>query len=519
MTNEKSGCLVKREPAFLFTLRYNKRCYNMIRPHKVITLLFCLLICSQAFTQNDTILLNFEQLIDAARNKSPQSAMARHAFKSAYWQYRSFKAGYLPLLSLSTTPIGINRSLVSYTLPDGSDTFIARSGNNSLIQIGMSQKIPFTGGEISIGSELQRTDFFTDSKTSYMINPIKVAYRQPIFAFNPFKWERKIEPLRYQEAKKSYRTRLEEISQRAVQLFFDLVLAQINTEISQLNYQNNDTLYKIAQGRYNIGTIARDELLQMELAYLNSQNTFKQSLNDYENTHFRLRSYLGYPNTTYLQVVVPDSVPEIIIDKDRALEYARSNNPRIDAIEINSIEADREVARTRSEQFMQADLFISLGLSKTGMHPKELTHDLLDQQQVSVGLSIPILDWGKAKGHYKMALSNRDLTKLTAEQERIDFEQQISLQVSKFNIQKAQIATAAKADTISQLRYQIAKQRFMVGKVAITDLNIAGNERDGARRNYIGTIRDYWVSYFVIRYLTAYDFIKQQTIDVEYETE
>ena len=85
--------------------------------------------------------------------------MARHTYKASYWQYRSYRAGYLPSLSLTSLPLGINRSLTSYTLPDGSDTFIERRGNNSSVQLNLAQKVPFTGGEFSIGSALQRTDF------------------------------------------------------------------------------------------------------------------------------------------------------------------------------------------------------------------------------------------------------------------------------------------------------------------------------------------------------------------------
>lgn len=496
----------------------------MLPMKKVKSLIFIvpLLLFGEAlYSQKDTILLTFDQLIEIARNKSPHSAMARHTFKASYWQYRSYRAGYLPSLSLTSLPLGINRSLTSYTLPDGSDTFIERRGNNSSVQLNLAQKVPFTGGEFSIGSALQRTDFFTDSltATSYMLNPINISYKQPLFTFNPYKWERKIEPIRYEEAKKQFQSRLEDISQRAVQQFFDLVLAQINTEISRINYQNNDTLYKIAQGRYNIGTIARDELLQMELTLLNSQNAYKQSLNDYEDYHFRLRSFLGYPNTVVLKIVVPDSVPNVVIDSDKALELALKNNPKMLEIQRNRIEAEREVARTRSERLLNADLYLSFGLSKTGDELERLTKDMLDQQMVSVGLSIPLVDWGRGKGRYKMALSNLDLTKITGEQEQLDFEQQIFLQVLRFNMQKDQILTAAKADTISQLRFEVAKQRFMVGKVAITDLNIAGNERDGARRNYVSAIRDYWLNYYALRGLTAFDFIRNEEITVDLETE
>ena len=228
---------------------------------------------------------------------------------------------------------------------------------------------------------------------------------------------------------------------------------------------------------------------------------------------------MGYPNTVILKIVVPDSVPNVVIDSDKALELALKNNPKMLEIQRNMIEAEREVARTRSERILNADLYVSFGLSKTGNELEELTKDMLDQQMVSVGLSIPLVDWGRGKGRYKMALSNLDLTKITGEQEQLDFEQQIFLQVLRFNMQKDQILTAAKADTISQLRFEVAKQRFMVGKVAITDLNIAGNERDGARRNYVSAIRDYWLNYYALRGLTAFDFIRNEEIKVDLEIE
>ena len=43
--------------------------------------------------------------------------------------------------------------------------------------------------------------------------------------------------------------------------FFSLALAQINKQIAEMNYSNADTLFRIAQGRYQLGTIAEDELL------------------------------------------------------------------------------------------------------------------------------------------------------------------------------------------------------------------------------------------------------------------
>jgi outer membrane protein len=49
-------------------------------------------------------------------------------------------------------------------------------------------------------------------------------------------------------------------------------------------------------------------------------------------------------------------------------------------------------------------------------------------------------------------------------------------------------------------------------KLSITDLNIAMQEKDEAKRNYIAALRDLWKSYYRLRRLTLYDFEKDRPI-------
>ena len=78
----------------------------------------------------------------------------------------------------------------------------------------------------------------------------------------------------------------------AVQYFFSLALAQINKQIAVMNLSNADTLYRIADGRYKLGTIAEDDLLQMQLSYLNAETARKQADMNLRDREIRLRSFL-----------------------------------------------------------------------------------------------------------------------------------------------------------------------------------------------------------------------------------
>lgn len=59
-----------------------------------------------------------------------------------------------------------------------------------------------------------------------------IGYRQSLFGYNSLKWDKRIEPVRYQEAKKSYVETLELVSANAINKFFALATAQSNYDIA-----------------------------------------------------------------------------------------------------------------------------------------------------------------------------------------------------------------------------------------------------------------------------------------------
>ncbi len=463
-------------------------------------------------------LLTLEDVVDIAREQSPDALVARHRYRGSYWQHQSYRAGYLPRLRLDATIPNLNRTISPITLPDGSDIFVSRSLATSTGTLDLRQRIGLTGGELFVSSSLQRIDLIRDDATevSYLSTPVNIGFRQPIFAYNPFKWERQIEPLRFQEAQRQYIVNMENISLQATNRFFDLLLAQINMEINAVNLASNDTLYKIAQGRYSLGRIAENELLQMELNALNSEASLEQSRIDYEGALFRFRSYLGLEGTAQLELLPPENTHDLQIDVSTALAEARRNRPDILEFERQVIQADSQVAQARAESRFNADLFAMFGLTQTAQELPSVYRDPLDQQRLTIGVSIPILDWGVSRGRLRMAESNRELVQTTVNQGQTDFNQEVMLKVMEFNMLGSQLVIAEKADIIAQKRYEVTRQRFMIGRIDIIELNLALEEKDRAKQRYLAALRTYWSEFYVMRRLTLYDFVNNQPITVDF---
>lgn len=456
--------------------------------------------------------LSLDEVLRIAKQQSPDAILAQHRFRGSYWQYRTYRAEFLPSLTLNATLPDFNRSISSITLPDGSDRFIERNTINSIANVALTQNVGLTGGQIFLNSELQRIDNLDRDSASYRTTPVSIGFRQPLNGFNSYRWQRKIEPLRFEEARRNYMEALENVSVRAVNLFFELALAQVNLEIAKINYNNTDTLYRISQGRYNIGTIAENQLLQMELSFLNAGISMNEALIALEVQKFQLRSFLGYNETVDLELLFDTNVPDFRLDVAKVSELALQNNPQILNFDRQLIEAEREVARAKSQRGLSANLFANYGLTQSAPELAEAYVDPQISQRVTVGVEIPILDWGLGKGRYRLAQSSQEVIRTQVEQSRVDFEQNVFIQVMQFNLQNDQLNIAAKADTIAQLRFDVTRERFLIGKIDVLDLNIALTEKDVAKRNYISTLRNYWRYYFNLRRLTLYDLEKDQPL-------
>jgi outer membrane protein TolC len=457
--------------------------------------------------------LDLDAAVRLARANSIDALIADNRFKNAFWTYRSFIADRRPVLSLGGTVPRFDRTIQAITQPDGSDLFIQRNQISSNLDLSLSQEVGFTGGRIFAGSGLRRIDLLGDSiTTSWLSSPFFIGWQQPILKYNDWTWRRQIEPLSLEQASRERLESLEDVSVRAVDLFFRLHLAQINREIARLNLANNDTIFQISKGRYNLGKIAENDLLQIELAVLNARVALTVAENEVANATARLQRFLGAPEGTAFELVIPSEFDPMRVDPAEALAHARRFRAAPVAFERRALEAEQQVAVARGNNGFSADLFAQYGLNNTGLDLGGAYQDPQSFQNVGLTLNVPLLDWGQARSQREIAFANRDLVRSQIALDEQNFEQDVLLRVQQFNLQGNQVAIAAKADTVGRKRFEVAKARYLIGKTDITDLNIATSERDQARRAYIDALLSYWTDFYTLRRLTLYDYAADRPI-------
>lgn len=456
--------------------------------------------------------LTLYQAVNMARDLSQSSLLAETRKENRYWQWRTYKSDFLPSLSVSGTLPDFNRSFTPVTQPDGTTEFQPVAVNNSDVMLALSQNIGLTGGTVFASSMVNRFDDFNNDVTRFSGSPFYFGISQPLFGFNQLKWDKLIEPLRYEESLKSYVEELELISIETTDRFFEMLLAQITLEIARKNVASNDTIFRIGQGRYGLGNIAENELLQLELNLLNSNQQVAQSSLDLETARLRLTTYIGMTGAQQFTLAIPDDFPEFVMDEAVALSEARRNRQDAVSFKRQLLEAERNVAQARGTNGLNANLFATFGLSNRGNNLGDVYQDAEDQQQVRIGFDIPILDWGKQKSIVKTAEANQKLVSYTVAQDEINFDQQILTLVRQFEVLRQRLEVSKKADEIGERKYNISKNRYLIGKISITDLNLALQDKDRAKGDYIAALRDFWTAYYEIRRLTLYDFEQNQSL-------
>ncbi len=488
---------------------------------QLIILTFILLNLIQIHAQEDyseNIKLTLDEAIDIAGRQSIYSFKQKNMYLTEYWSFRSYKAEKLPSLSLSTTPFYYERT-ISSQLVDGEYNLFPYEALTSYGSLDLTQNITKTGGEISVSSDFQRVKNYESGVETFESTPVSIGLSQPLNGYNEFKWNSLIKPLEFEQAKKEYLQSLQQTALYTVNYFFGLAEAEINLKIAETNKHNADTLYMIGKGRFEIGTVTQDELLDLELSSLNANMDLSEAKLDLVQARSELNSFLGMEKNVKIECIIPSQIPTFKIKTNKALEKAYENNPDLLSYNQQLIEADQSIAAAKGENGISAEVDLNLGYNKSsgdseesGTFKEVYKSPFEDKKIIEVSLDVPIIDWGLKRGQVQMAKSDKQVVEATVRQARIDFEQTIFMDVMEFNMQEDQVNIAAKADTIAQKGYDVTKQRFLIGKVDVIKLNSARNSVDAAKRAYIESIQSYWESYYTIRQLTLHDFKNDKTL-------
>jgi outer membrane protein TolC len=461
--------------------------------------------------------ITLQDAIAMAQRQGPAAEAARSQRDAARYRNNAFNARLLPQLLLSGNAADLNHGINPITLPDGSTQFIGQSQNQSSMELGFQQRIPLTGGLISVGSAVSRIDEFGTLNSRYwQTSPVVLSIQQDLFKPRDVVWDERLQSLSASVAERAYLEAREDVAQSTADAFFNLYAQEIALANATANVAVNDTLYTLNKGRYEVGKIGENDLLKSELALVRARAAVEDAKLARDRAEAALRRIIDYPEGQPLTIAAPDSIPSVEVDADLAVREALKNSSTVEQADLDEVVVKREINAAKLNSGFNASVRATVGFNQTASQFGAAYQSPLGRQSLTVGLNMPMIQWGAARADvqaaqaddHRVAANNKSRRQALMEDARF----------SALQLQQAQrnVLLAAKADTVSAKQFEVARNRYTVGKVSNTDLYNAQNDKDASVLAHVQALRNYWTAYYHLRRVTLYDFAtKQEMADVK----
>jgi outer membrane protein TolC len=462
--------------------------------------------------------LTLSEAITRAQTQGLQARAVRATRDAARQNDRAFNARLLPQLALNGTVPSYNRSIIAAPQPDGSTLYRPQEQNEAALTMSLNQRIPLIGGDLFVTSGLSRLDATRPSGTGtassrvWSSTPMSFGIRQDILRPNRQRWDNREQGLAAEVSERAYNESMEDIAIAAANGFFDYYTAKLGLENAVTNVAVNDTLFTLNKGRFEVGKIGENDLLQSELALLRVQVSLDGARMEHDRALASLRLLLNLEPGAPLEIIVPTEVPEVAPDTAVAVAQALRNRAQVVELELQGVQADRRLSEARFANGIGATVQASMGFNQTANEMDAVYKDLRDAQRFSVAVSVPLVQWGARSAGIQAAKLGEDRVELTSRETRERTAQEAHFAALQLGLSRRQLAIAAKADTVGAKRFEVAKNRYVIGRIGMDNLYQAQSEKDAALASYLQSLRGYWVAYYRLRRVTMYDFTTGQPI-------
>ena len=472
-----------------------------------------LFLCSNRVSSQTPIVKgSLSYVIDTLSLTSNNAQIEKLKYKNELLRYENYKKSYLPSISFALSPIGFNRSLRLMQDPTtGSYTYVKDYSNSSSVGLTIHQKVPFTGGQLQVGSSLNYLNEFSYHRKSYSTSPYYISYSQNIWGGRKrYLLEKKIEESKNVIAINKFCSNIAQIQQNILSQYMDVLAAKMKLDLSKQTVLNNDTLLDIARIKLDNGRITEYDYKQIELQSLRSKLDSEDAIQNYQQLYHQLLTSIG--TTQVIAIVSPEFDLPLSIDSVAIWYYVRKNNSFYQQQELEKLEAEQNLFLTKLENRFNASISLGYGTNQYAEHLVEAYHHPNTRQSIQVGIQIPIFQWGINKNKVKMAENIFQSNLLERETRLRNFENQIAEKINAYQSSVKQWMTAKRTYELSQEQYKLALKKFSLGRISDYELYAAQNNQFISLSQYASAIRQAYTNYYIIRGMTLYDFKKERDL-------
>lgn len=243
---------------------------------------------------------------------------------------------------------------------------------------------------------------------------------------------------------------------------------------------------KNVQAQYDVGTVAKSDVLQTKVQLANAQDGLIKAQNNYNLAVATLANTIGLPLDSEIVLNGDLNYQAFQLTLDDSVKYALTHRPEIDQAKASIAAADDAIKVARSGNLP------TLSFAGTnGWYDKEFAGTKNSNWMVSLNLSLNVLDSGLTKSEVKQA----EFSKISSQQQARQTSDNIALEVRQayLSMKEAEerIGTSKVAVDQANEDYKIAEVRYTAGVGTNLDVIDAQLSLAQAETNYIQALFDY----------------------------
>ncbi|HET9982749.1 MAG TPA: TolC family protein, partial [Longimicrobiales bacterium] len=342
--------------------------------------------------------ITLQDAIAIADERGLAARAARDARDAMRARHRAFAARLLPQLSLGGQALDLNRGITPLLLPTGETQLVTQARNQSSLGLTLAQELPWTGGRLSFSSQLARIDNFGNAVTGeprvWTTTPLLVGFEQDLFRPRTVRWDQRQNSVTSELAERQYHEAREDAATAVASAFFDDFAAQVALENATTNVAVNDTLYTLNQGRYSVGKIGENDLLQSELALLRARASLDAAKLERDRAEAALKRLLQVDSPDTLRIAAPTMLAPFAVDPDVAVTQALANSSVVEQNELDELQARRRANEASLANRLNATFSAVVGFNQSATILGDAYQSPRARQTLALGVSMPLIQWG-----------------------------------------------------------------------------------------------------------------------------
>ncbi|MCU0374151.1 MAG: TolC family protein, partial [Chitinophagaceae bacterium] len=182
---------------------------------------------------------------------------------------------------------------------------------------------------------------------------------------------------------------------------------------------------------------------------------------------------------------------------------AKAHAPAIQQTALQAEVQRRNAAQTKAELSPTLELFTTLGVAKNGEKLSDVYRQPFMEQQIRVGIGVPLVDWGRKKAAVQQAQHRIERAEAEAGLQADMIEHQVQQLYTQLHELQERLQAQRYLIDISEKRYRISTERYTAGAVLLTELVLAQRQKDQAIRDYLLSLQEYYGAWHTLNSITG----------------